>query len=171
MSEIVYEREEKYAKEEVVDNSGASVEIFEKFVEAVSKNDNKTSSNSVMNSSSKYFSKKNNDELTLSFILNVLDGVQETPGRIMIMTSNYIQKIDKALIRPGRFDICLELGYVIMDTVKEFYHFHYNKNISKAMEHTLNIEKLTPAELVSMRRSSNDAKLFIQQLQQRTPRV
>ena len=171
MSEIVYEREEKYAKEEVIDNSGANVEIFEKFVEAVSKNDNKTSSNNVMNSSSKYFSKKNNDELTLSFILNVLDGVQETPGRIMIMTSNYIQKIDKALIRPGRFDICLELGYVIMDTVKDFYYFHYKKTISKAMANTLNIEKLTPAELVSIRRCSHDAKQFIQQLQQRTPRV
>lgn len=166
MSEIVYEREEKYAKDEVLDNSGASVEIFEKFVEAVSKNDNKATTNT---SSSKYFSKKNNDELTLSFILNVLDGVQETPGRIMIMTSNYIQKIDKALIRPGRFDICLELGYAIMDTVKDFYHFHYKKSISKAVESTLNIEKLTPAELVSMRRSSNDAKQFIVKLQQRQP--
>jgi len=39
------------------------------------------------------------------------------------------------------------------------------------MEHTLNIEKLTPAELVSIRRCSHDAKQFIQQLQQRTPRI
>lgn len=171
MSEIVYEREEKYAKEEVIDNSGASVEIFEKFVEAVSKNENKTSNNSNNNSSSRYFSKKNNDEITLSFILNVLDGVQETPGRIIIMTSNYIQKIDKAFIRPGRFDICLELGYVVMETVKDFYNFHYKKNITKSIESTLNIEKMTPAELVSMRRMSDDAKHFIKQLQLRVPRT
>lgn len=44
-------------------------------------------------------------KLTLSYLLNVLDGVLETPGRIVIMTSNYPEKLDKALIRPGRIDL------------------------------------------------------------------
>lgn len=43
-------------------------------------------------------------KLTLSHILNILDGILETPGRIFIMTSNYPKKLDKALIRPGRID-------------------------------------------------------------------
>lgn len=43
-------------------------------------------------------------KLTLSHILNILDGILETPGRIFIMTSNYPDKLDKALIRPGRID-------------------------------------------------------------------
>ena len=43
-------------------------------------------------------------KLTLSHILNILDGILETPGRIFIMTSNYPEKLDKALIRPGRID-------------------------------------------------------------------
>lgn len=44
-------------------------------------------------------------KLTLSYLLNVLDGVLETPGRIVIMTSNFPDKLDKALIRPGRIDL------------------------------------------------------------------
>ena len=44
-------------------------------------------------------------KLTLSYLLNVLDGVLETPGRIVIMTSNHPDKLDRALIRPGRIDL------------------------------------------------------------------
>lgn len=44
-------------------------------------------------------------KLTLSYLLNVLDGVLETPGRIIIMTSNHPEKLDKALVRPGRIDL------------------------------------------------------------------
>lgn len=42
--------------------------------------------------------------LNLSVLLNVLDGILETPGRILIMTTNHPEKLDKALIRPGRID-------------------------------------------------------------------
>ena len=178
MSDIVFEREDKYNKDKYnKDNDnesnkehGTSVEMIEKLVEAVNKNDNKSSTNTSISTSSsnnKYFSKKNTDDITLSFILNVLDGVQETPGRIMIMTSNYIQKIDKALKRPGRIDICLELGYATMATVKEFYTFHYKKHMKKSIEATINIKELTPAELVNIRRSCDDSKQFIHALQNR----
>ena len=35
----------------------------------------------------------------------MLDGVVDSPGRILIMTSNHPEKLDPALIRPGRVDI------------------------------------------------------------------
>ena len=41
------------------------------------------------------------DELNLSGVLNVLDGVVDSPGRILIMTTNHPEKLDPALIRPG----------------------------------------------------------------------
>ena len=44
-------------------------------------------------------------QLTLSYILNILDGILETPGRIIIMTSNFPERLDEALIRPGRIDL------------------------------------------------------------------
>nr|CAH8826484.1 unnamed protein product [Trichobilharzia regenti] len=43
--------------------------------------------------------------LTLSGLLNALDGVTSTDGRIIFMTTNYIEKLDPALIRPGRVDM------------------------------------------------------------------
>ena len=41
------------------------------------------------------------DELDLSGILNVLDGVVDCPERILVMTTNHPEKLDPALIRPG----------------------------------------------------------------------
>eukprot|EP00545_Synedropsis_sp_CCMP1620_P006739 CAMPEP_0119015602 /NCGR_PEP_ID=MMETSP1176-20130426/11280_1 /TAXON_ID=265551 /ORGANISM="Synedropsis recta cf, Strain CCMP1620" /LENGTH=750 /DNA_ID=CAMNT_0006968909 /DNA_START=57 /DNA_END=2309 /DNA_ORIENTATION=+ len=57
-----------------------------------------------------FFKKK--DQLNLSGLLNVLDGVVDTPGRIVIMTSNHPEQLDPALIRPGRIDKKLMLGYM-----------------------------------------------------------
>lgn len=48
------------------------------------------------------------DALDLSTILNVLDGTLESPGRMVIMTSNNPKRLDKALVRKGRVDLCLE---------------------------------------------------------------
>lgn len=47
----------------------------------------------------------NKDKLTLSFILNLIDGILEQPGRMLIITTNYPEKLDSALVRPGRIDI------------------------------------------------------------------
>ena len=47
--------------------------------------------------------------LTLSGLLNALDGIAATEGRIMFMTTNYRDKLDPALIRPGRCDI--DMGF------------------------------------------------------------
>jgi ATP-dependent 26S proteasome regulatory subunit len=70
-------------------------------------------------------SDRENDKLNLSCILNLLDGIVETPGRIVIMTSNYPEKIDSALKRPGRMDIHIELKKaskeVILDLLSNFY--------------------------------------------------
>jgi hypothetical protein len=47
--------------------------------------------------------------LTLDTILTVLDGVVEVRGRVIIAATNYIDHIDSALLRNGRFDLKLKL--------------------------------------------------------------
>ena len=47
----------------------------------------------------------NTDKLDLSGMLNVLDGVVDSPNRIVVMTSNHPEKLDPALIRPGRVNL------------------------------------------------------------------
>ncbi|KFY30753.1 hypothetical protein V493_01699 [Pseudogymnoascus sp. VKM F-4281 (FW-2241)] len=46
--------------------------------------------------------------ISLSALLNVLDGVSSQEGRILIMTTNHIDKLDEALIRPGRVDMTIQ---------------------------------------------------------------
>ncbi|KAF0684958.1 Aste57867_23096 [Aphanomyces stellatus] len=53
-----------------------------------------------------------NDKLNLSGLLNVLDGVVDSPGRILIMTTNHPEKLDPALIRPGRVNKKLMMGHI-----------------------------------------------------------
>ncbi len=48
---------------------------------------------------------------TLSCLLNCLDGYAMNEGVIVILTSNHPERLDPALIRPGRIDLHLELGY------------------------------------------------------------
>lgn len=57
---------------------------------------------------------------SLSDLLNAVDGVFVKHGRILIMTTNHPEKIDPALMRPGRVDLSLELSYVNDETFKRF---------------------------------------------------
>lgn len=57
---------------------------------------------------------------SISEILNSLDGLFSTHGRILIATTNHLEKLDEALVRPGRFDIKMEVGYVNKEIFKAF---------------------------------------------------
>ena len=86
------------------------------------------------------------EQLNLSFLLNLLDGVLETPGRILIITTNHPEHLDKALIRPGRVDIHLQVGKCTQGMIIDILRFFYNNpNIT-----ILNWEyqnAITPAEV------------------------
>lgn len=56
----------------------------------------------------------------LSEILNALDGFAGVDGRILIATTNHIEKLDSALLRPGRFDIKVNIGYVNKEILSLF---------------------------------------------------
>jgi chaperone BCS1 len=47
-------------------------------------------------------------KISLSALLNVIDGVASQEGRVLIMTTNHIDKLDDALIRPGRVDMTVK---------------------------------------------------------------
>ncbi|KAM5270999.1 mitochondrial chaperone BCS1 isoform 1-T4 [Hipposideros larvatus] len=49
--------------------------------------------------------------LTFSGLLNALDGVASTEARIVFMTTNHVDRLDPALIRPGRIDLKEYVGY------------------------------------------------------------
>lgn len=54
--------------------------------------------------------KEKKEGVTLSALLNVLDGLIAPDGLVVIATTNHPERLDPALIRPGRFDIRCHLG-------------------------------------------------------------
>jgi chaperone BCS1 len=48
--------------------------------------------------------------VTLSGLLNVLDGFHAPTGVLFVMTTNHVEKLEQALLRPGRIDYKLCLG-------------------------------------------------------------
>ena len=62
---------------------------------------------------------ENKESLTLAFVLNLLDGILETPGRILILTTNHPEKLDSALVRPGRIDLNIHFDRCSRETIVE----------------------------------------------------
>ena len=110
------------------------------------------------------FEKSNNDKITLSFILNTIDGLRETPGRILIITSNNYNSLDPALTRPGRIDITLEMKNATIDTIKEMYNHYYKDFIDIEIENQLTDYKISPAKVVNLRLENENKDDFLQAL-------
>jgi SpoVK/Ycf46/Vps4 family AAA+-type ATPase len=87
------------------------------------------------------------DELTLGEILTVLDGTLEVPGRMLIMTSNRPEILDKALVRPGRIDVSVNFGYAKKELIIEMYQCFFGRKFPEELVQKLPNEKLTAAEI------------------------
>jgi hypothetical protein len=100
-------------------------------------------------------SKQTDDEpITLDDILNLWDGLKETPGRILGISSNHYDKLDPALIRPGRIDITLKLDLASRQTIGQMYNHYYKKHLTQEQLASIPDRKYSPAEII------NDYMLF-----------
>jgi len=66
------------------------------------------------------------NRVTFSGLLNALDGVASTEARIVFMTTNYLNRLDPALIRPGRVDIKEFIGHCTRYQLEQMYRRFYN---------------------------------------------
>eukprot|EP00347_Sterkiella_histriomuscorum_P005490 403356416 len=68
---------------------------------------------------------KKQQGITFSGLLNALDGIRSQEGRVLIMTTNHRERLDPALLRPGRADLHFELNYAsenqMKNLLKKFY--------------------------------------------------
>jgi DNA polymerase III delta prime subunit len=92
-------------------------------------------------------SREHPEKLSLSFVLNLLDGILEVPGRIIIMTTNRVNYLDSAFIRPGRIDINLEVGDCDEIMIRDMFEHFYERSVPSSRYPLDYKNKITPAEL------------------------
>jgi DNA replication protein DnaC len=90
-----------------------------------------------------------NQKITLSFLLNLFDGVLETPGRITFMTTNFIDKLDKAFTRPGRIDVIGKFGFADHSQLIAIIEHRYDTKLTDEQITIINnmYQCITPAEV------------------------
>jgi hypothetical protein len=112
--------------------------------------------------------KEEEDRLTLDDILNLMDGIRETPGRILVITSNHYDRLDPALVRPGRIDMKLPMTYASHETIRQIYLHFFKVPIDESIFENENMSeefKYSPAELVNFYVNSHgNADAFMAQL-------
>lgn len=105
------------------------------------------------------------EKLDLGTILNLMDGILETPGRIIVMTSNHPEVLDPALIRPGRIDLIIKFDNSTKDEVQEIYTGLTGGSIPENILEKIPDKKYTPAKITqSIFEHFNDPEQGIRKL-------
>jgi len=89
------------------------------------------------------------EKLTLGYLLNVLDGVLETPGRIIVMTSNFPERLDRALVRPGRIDVNVRFDNCSIADIHEMIQGITDRECDLALLDHVPERHWTPAEVTA----------------------
>ena len=95
---------------------------------------------------------------SLSDVLNSIDGILSIHGRVLIMTTNHYEKLDKALIRPGRVDLVIHVGFVNQETFEDFILSFFNKKVEKQFTG----KEITVSKLQNEFLLGNDYDYFIE---------
>lgn len=94
---------------------------------------------------------KKQKKISLSGLLNVLDGVVSAKNCIFIMTTNHIDKLDSALIRPGRIDRKIEFPEANRDLVLDYFHKVYpNSKLNPDFNKIMGDKTISMAEVQNL---------------------
>ncbi|GLT68710.1 hypothetical protein SLA2020_409160 [Shorea laevis] len=102
-----------------------------------------------------------NPGITLSGLLNFTDGLWSSFGdeRLIIFTTNHKDKLDPALLRPGRMDLEIDMGYCTFPAFKQLANSFLeidNHHLFAAIENLLEQVSVTPADVAQQLMTKND---------------
>lgn len=75
--------------------------------------------------------------ISLSALLNCLDGVGAHEGHVLFMTTNHRDRLDPALIRPGRIDQSVYLGPAERSSIKQLFERFYHPETDRGHSHDI----------------------------------
>ncbi|XP_027359202.1 AAA-ATPase ASD, mitochondrial-like [Abrus precatorius] len=113
-----------------------------------------------------------NSQVTLSGLLNFIDGLWSACGgeRLIVFTTNYVEKLDPALVRKGRMDKHIELSYCGFAAFKVLAKNYLNIEshyLFGTICEMLKKTKITPAEVAEHlmpKTASRDAEFYLKSL-------
>ena len=118
--------------------------------------------------------KTKTNSITPDALLNVLDGLVDNYGQIIMVTTNNLDKIKKlyidgvnfsdALLRPGRVDKVVEITYIDQDQLNQACRQFYGQDAPLIINNTNNT-KITQAHMYNCITLSQDINEFIHAIQ------
>lgn len=103
---------------------------------------NSTSISSVANNT--------DDDITLGDFLELLDGIIEIPNRMLIMTTNHVERLDSALLRAGRLDMIVEFKKMTREDIGKMYNLWFDKSIPNNVYDHIKDYQFTQADIGKM---------------------
>ncbi|EEQ32006.1 Complex III assembly protein translocase and chaperone [Microsporum canis] len=86
--------------------------------------------------------------VTFSGLLNALDGVASAEERIIFLTTNHVDKLDEALVRPGRVDMTVRLGEATRYQVSQLWDRFYGELDQSSVYKKVFLDRLTELGIV-----------------------
>ncbi|KAG5062234.1 hypothetical protein AAZX31_02G050800 [Glycine max] len=112
----------------------------------------------------------NNDrQVTLSGLLNFIDGLWSSCGdeRIIVFTTNHKDKLDPALLRPGRMDVHIHMSYCTPCGFRQLasnYLGIKEHSLFEKIEEEMQKTQVTPAEVAEQLLKSSHIETSLEQL-------
>jgi len=87
--------------------------------------------------------------ITEDCILNIIDGLDESYGRIVVMTTNNLNiiKAMPSLVRPGRIDVTVNVTLCTTFQICKIMELYYEKSFDDLIKQNI---KITPAKLIQL---------------------
>jgi chaperone BCS1 len=109
------------------------------------------------------------NKVTLSGFLNFIDGLWSSCGdeRIVVFTTNHKEKLDPALLRPGRMDLHIHMSYCSPCGFKILASNYLNveeHDLFGEIEDLIKITQVTPAEVAEQLLKSDDPDVTLRSL-------
>lgn len=109
------------------------------------------------------------EKVTLSGLLNFVDGLWSSCGeeRIIVFTTNYKDRLDPALLRPGRMDVHVHMGYCGASAFRMLasnYHDVEDHELFGEIEGLIGEAEVTPAEVAEGLMRSDDIDIALKGL-------
>ncbi|KAJ0040264.1 hypothetical protein Pint_27529 [Pistacia integerrima] len=115
------------------------------------------------------FHKMHAEMVTLAGLLNAIDGLLSCCGeeKITVFTTNYKERIDPALLRPGRMDVHINLSYCTLSTFKQLaanYLEIFNDELFPIIEKLIAKVKVSPADVAGVLMTTKNSKTSLEDL-------